>query len=790
MNNYLNRFLLTTCFAKCPEMGFLQVFVTKIHYITYTEPACTQSGNDVKFYVREFDPKIGTGRSLQFTEPVEFIVPSFETKREEVPGRLEKLARDFPDIEFERKEFSFAKEVLWATIIDRKSPKERMKLPDYFICDKRNSFSKQLRFYYPPFTLVPTKDGKLTRPSKFEKSIVDRDIVLGDKKCALDIETMDYHDSEKERISNVVIKFKDHGYIVTTFVPPFEEFKGYKIISVRKRSDEPVDRRKSTDAIKKKVTEIIQSEDPLGIYGFNLPFDQKKLRDLGDGDYLPGVNMTGPVFKSVQGIKNMITKGRFSFDIYGYKFLYFNHYENNKLETHARMEGMNFKKSLPYEILAYKTKKAEAGSLEDMVECLTYVAEDGEVMFKIGESNEKKIISKAMFVKREPSSICTSSGRNIMKEYWEKQFFLDRNTLRNRYEMGFKKRKAAEKEDDKELLLFKMEKKKKKVEYEKEFSIWEKKNELLKPVRETGVFRDISIVYPQFLTKAFWEMIENTTGNLNLIGTPDEKLDSYQTLDEYICQAVQDMEKYHTKALGEKTPEERKKRMGQFNSIMKGEYGIWLSEARSNLEKNAGRMRELMKNSGQINYSNKFLFVKHPEEIVEENLGFVYGRGNCLSCDNRVITLVEGNRLVYQGFGISRGRRCLFDSRLLKKIFMRKLGIDELDEEEIAQYVKEEILALERGDIKKGNLLFKDIGKKKFGGIQYGFSQGKELPIEEFIRAPSIDSKMYAHNFFRSYCDVLKVAFGDNLHKIYDALGLGGLPLEIEKLDLIEEVPF
>lgn len=759
-----------------------------IHYITYTEPD-VKSGKDVRFFVREFDTARKIGRSLQFVEPVELIVPSFEMKKEEAPGRLEELARDFPGIEFERKNFFREKEVIWATIRNRKKP-ERTRLPRQFL-DKKTSFSQQLRFYYPPFTLVPIRDGKLTRPSKFEKSAVSREIVLDDKKCSLDIETVDYNDPNEERISNVVIRFKDHGYIITTFVPPFKEFRRYRIISVRKSHDELIDLKRSTDAIKREVTGIIQSEDPLGIYGFNLPFDQEKLRKLGDEDYLPGVNMTGPVFKSVQGLKNMITKGRFSFDIYGYKFLYFNLYENNKLETHARREGIDFKKSLPYDILAYKTKKAEEGSLEDMIECLTYVAEDGDVMFQIGQNNEKKILSKALFVKREPSSICTSSGRSLMKEYWEKQYFLSRNTLRNRYEHGYRKRKEAKDNvEDQGEMLFKLAPDRKKAEYEEEFSVWKKKNELINPRRENGVFKDISIVYPLFLTKAFWPMIQGTTDNLALVGTPDEMLDANQTLDEYICHAVKDSEDYHEKAKREKTPSERDRRMGQFDYIMNREYNIWLSEARSNLEKTAGRMKELIGNSGQINYSNKFLFMRHPEQIVHEKLGFVYGRGNCLSCGRKVITR-DGDSLIYQGFGISRGRRCIFDSRLLKGVLMRRLSRDDWSEEEIAQYMKEKMQEIESGEMKRGNLLFKDIGKRKFGGKSYGFSHGRELPIEDFIKAPSIDVRMYAQNFFDSYQDVLKVAFEDHLHRMYDALGFGGLDLKIpERTDEMEEALF
>jgi len=759
--------------------------MAKIDYIVYTEPADLCSGNEVKFFIREFDTETKKGISKDFVKNLDLIIPTFEMPNEDADKLLEECMSNFPGIEFKDKYYSQNKKVLWAYIPNKKlisgrKKEERIKLPSKFLV--KTSHSQQIRFYYPQHTLVDIVNGELKLPEKQEKTIVDLDAVLEDKKCALDIETIDYLDDrrreelekqyklykkelrglkkkdlrkknaskikdieykikpikeelDKERISNVVLNFGDKKYIITTFVPPFKEFKGYKIISVRKDSKEEIDPKKSTDKIKEIVSKLINNEDPLILYGYNIEFDQSKLRDLGEEDnYCPGVDETEPVYKSVQGIKDMKTKGRFTIDNYGYLFFYFNLYENNKLETHARMSGINFTKSLPYEILAYKTKNGEKGSIDDMIECLTYVAEDGETTYALGEKNLKKIMLKSRFVRRDTSTICTTSGKNIMKEYWKKRFFLRMNTLRDRYEHYYKK---------------------------DNFIIENYKDELLdlnEKKRKTGLFENISVIYPLLFVKVFWDtMLADTVENLRFISA-EEKYDSYQTLNEYVCNTIKDYNKYLEKSA--KDPAKRR----LFNYVLKGEYGVDMNTIETKLKVHSSLFKEILEESGLINYSKKFLYVKDPEKIGERNLGFVFGKGNCLCADQKIISLIEDSqfpRLIYQGLGLSKGKKTYFDVSLMREFLLRRLRFE--NEDKTIDFLANSIDDLRNGKISKEKLIYSGMYKEKENpemaiGPGYGYFENEKHPFstEKFLTLnKKIDYDFYVNNFKRAFEDLI-----------------------------------
>lgn len=717
----------------------LKDYIMTIAYIIYTEPINYYSGNEVRFFIREFDVETKKGKSSIFTKNIDYIIPSFELFSNEADVLFDNCTKNFPQIEFKKKYFSANKKVLWAYIKDKKwlnarKKEERIVLPNKFLV-KKSSHSQQLRFYYPPFTMVNIINGNLELPTKQEKSSVDLEFILEDKKCAIDIETVDYN-TPTERITNAVLNFGNKKYIITTFKPPFNKFRDYQIISVGN-----VELNKTTDEIKKTVTNIIQEEDPLILYGFNIEFDQNKLRELGEEKYLPGVGKTKPIYKSVQGLKNMITKGRFTIDLYSYLFFYFNIYENNKLETHSRMKGINFTKSLSYELLAYKTKKGEQGSIDDMIEVLTYAAEDGDATYELGEKNCKKIILKSKFVKREPSVICTTSGKNIMKEYWKKKYFLKMNTLRDRYE-HYKKR---------------------------DFSIEEYKDKLLNLTKKDGFFKNVAVVYPLLFIKALWDtMIAGTTENLRF-NTPEEKFDSYQTLNEYISQTIEDYISYKEKI--EKKPDLKDK----LNYVIKGEYGVDMNTIETKLKECTELFNELLLEAELINYSKKFLYVKNPNKIVDRNLGFVFGRGNCLCAGKKIVTLIEDKqfpKIIYQGFNLSKGKKTSFDITLIKDFLIKKLRLE--DEYSIANFMKQKIAELRDGKIDREKLVYKGFYKNNGVNIGpgYGFviNESEPLPTDQFLRTTKKpDYDFYSNNFLKTFKDLLFSGFSDKtlLEKIF-----------------------
>ncbi|MBW3023237.1 hypothetical protein KY308_03980, partial [Candidatus Woesearchaeota archaeon] len=390
-----------------------------VYYITHAEPVNVQSGNLARFFLRNFDEKEGRGHSLFIEHPFDLIVPSFEMPFEEAKENLKNLIREFPDFKFELKNYSHKKEVIWAILEDKKRRKE---LPKYFLKNK-SSASMLLRFFFPPFMAVDPENF----PPK-ELKFVDPEIVLMDTKCAIDIETTDYNNPDlEERITNAVINFGPGSkkVIFTTFqnLKGINEKSGYNILVVN-----------DTDAIKQRVAEEIIEEDPLLLYGFNFAFDQEKLRELGESDFRVGVDGSVPVFKSVQALRNMIEKGRFVVDLYGYLFYHRNIYKDNRLATHCCDT-----KSLSHVELEAKTKVAESkkrGSREAAEEIISYVVDDGEMTFGLGESYVKEIIAKSWFAKREPSTICTTSGKNISVEMWKERYFHKRSTFLDRYDHG------------------------------------------------------------------------------------------------------------------------------------------------------------------------------------------------------------------------------------------------------------------------------------------------------------------------------------------------------------------
>jgi hypothetical protein len=386
------------------------------------------------------------------------------------------------------------------------------------------------------------------------------------------------------------------------------------------------------------------------------------------------------------------------------------------------MAGLNFKKGLDYDILARKTKKGEEGSVKDMEEVLKYVIEDGEITYELGEKNIKKITLKSIYSKRDHSAICTTSGKNIMKECWQRKYFLNKNTLSNRYEWGYKKDK---------------------------FILENYKDKLLNLKRNDGLFKDIFLVYPLLFVKSLWQIIEGTTDNLRFT-SPDECLDSYQTLNEYICNPVKDFDSF--KELIEKKPQD----LWKYNSAIKEKYEkMDFTRISINLSKYTEQFNNLLEKSDLINYSKKFLYMKNPDEIVKEGLGFIYGKGNCICNKNKIVTLLE-DKLIYQGFGLSKGKKTKFSIDLMRDFLNKRLRFE--GEDKIIEFLDGKIQELKNYKIPKEKLLLKDIRKSKENPdpVSYGFIGDKKVMVDEFLDAKEdYNYKKYIENFLDSFEDVI-----------------------------------
>ncbi len=714
-------------------------------YIVYTEPVQNRSGheptgNEVRVFCRDFDEKTGVGKSKYFTVEMQHIIPSFDLTKDKINEHLTKINKELlfspPEehidkaldrlifllgeeyssyrIRFIEKYYSEKKRVIHAILDDLH---DKNSLPEYFLRQvtkigkdekskpTRASFyspSTYFRWLYPPFTVVGEKDGQLVLPKKIKS--VEKEIILADKKCALDIETTEYENPKLERITNVVLNFgnNEKNYIVTSFEGTEKMFEEYLLIYA-----------KNTNEIKKNVERIIHEEDPLILYGFNIQFDQKKLRELGDEEYLPAVDFSKPIFKSVQGIKNMITRGRFTVDTYGFRFLNRNIYKNNTLATHA-----GIKKMFDHPHVELNTYLAEHGDIDAVRKGWEYVGQDGRVTRRVGEEDIDNIVSRALFAKRTLETICTASAKAIMEDHWGKLFYFRMNTYRNRYEHGH---------------------------HPIEFDTENKKDELLNLKRNSCLEDKVSLVYPKFFINAMWDMVRGTTNSLNF-ATPDEKLNFCQTLNGYVMHALAEYFEL-------KKEKPSSARLYAFES----QYGIKFDVIDSLLKKNVEKMNELLKDSGLINYSKKFLYVKNPEQIEKEKLGFVFGRGPTLFSGNKIISLI-GNRLIYQGFGLTRGKKTSFDSDFAEEMIMKRLLFT--PEEEVIEFARSKISDLKAGCVPKENLLFKRMIDEK--RHEYGIVEGKEMRAMEFLLSDVLpDSEFYVENFKRAFWDVLSVDFRD-----------------------------
>jgi hypothetical protein len=713
-----------------------------VMYIVYTEPVQNRvghepTGNEVRVFCRDFDEKAGVGKSKYFTTEMQHVIPSFDLKGSQIDEILAKhgkifassddegidekvdrliylLNEDHRTIEFIKKYYSKEKRVIHAILDDLH---DKNSLPEYFLRQvtkigkdgkskpTRASFyspSTYFRWLYPPFTIVEEKDGQLILPKKIKS--VEKEIILADKKCALDIETTEYENPKLERITNVVLNFgnNEKNYIVTSFEGTEKMFEEYLLIYA-----------KNTNEIKKNVERIIHEEDPLILYGFNIQFDQKKLRELGDEEYLPAVDFSKPIFKSVQGIKNMITRGRFTADTYGFLFLNKNIYKNNTLGTHAGVE-----KTLDHALLELKSYLAEQGDLKAALEVLKYVAEDGNITYRIGEENIDNIVSRALFTKRTLETICTSSAKAIMEDYWNKKFFFRMNTYRNRYEHGHNP-----------------------LEFDPE----NKKDELLNLERNSCIEEKVSLVYPKFFINSMWDMVRGTTKTLR-VETPYEKLNFCQTIHGYIMHALAE---YFELKKEKPSPA----RIYAFES----QYGIKFDTIDLLLKENFEKFNELLKDAGLVNFSKKFLCLKNPEQIEKEKLGFVFGTGPMISSGKKIVSLVDG-RLIYQGFGLTRGKKTSFDSEFAEEVIKKRLLF--VPEEEIIEFAKSKIDGLRDGSVPKEDLLFKKMldGRR----YDYGIVDGNDVHAMEFLTSDVLpDSGFYVENFKRAFWDVLSVDFRD-----------------------------
>ena len=116
--------------------------------------------------------------------------------------------------------------------------------------------------------------------------------------------------------------------------------------------------------------------------------------------------------------------------------------------------------------------------------------------------------------------------------------------------------------------------------------------------------------------------------------------------------------------------------------------------------------------------------------------------------------------MIYQGFGLSRGKKSKFGIDLMREYLKKRLDLE--GEDKIIEFIGGKIDELKNYKIPRGDLLVKDIGQKLFEGKSYGFISGKEIIGKDFLMSSeNYDSRGYIDNFLESFGDVLYTGFNN-----------------------------
>ncbi|MBI2668613.1 hypothetical protein HYX14_02100 [Candidatus Woesearchaeota archaeon] len=636
----------------------------KQYFITHVEPVHPQKGKDVLFSIREQDDEQKIYRSHTMIQKVPYYFYTPNRVDEEIKILLDELQsnQQLQHLKFEQLRYNTRKSFLRA----EGSKEDRKILPAPFLCKKDeddhrdpcslNSPSRQLRWLYPPFTLVESPDN-IPAPFARRKGYASLESILQDTHAVLDIE-LEGWEVGKEHLFMAVYVSPQRTMIIHDL--PFDRRKMGKA-KLRRVADEA--------ELGSVLTKAVAKDDPLWIFGHNIMnFDQIKIRQRTQ-NYYPGTRGQQPLTKSVQGLGKVITKGRFTLDTYAYAFYHRNIFVDNSLETLA-----GFEKSIDYVEQAELVRRARQGDEQAFETLVKYCLEDGIREEKLALEWKELVTAKALHFRREPDSICATGAVTVAEDAWKRRHFVFKKT----HEDSWRTRALMQEHR----------------------SLDERKN--LGEQFKQGLF-ECTLLYLTPFVAAAYPLFEKTELR-KLFTTADAwtKFDLLRATNTHLTYIVEECERIlkteDWTAIPPLTDQQSSALycLFQYHLVgMKPEIFV------QNVPRMIANTKRALEQYDIINQGKLLTAVRGNPDILklEERL---YG---CSLGSAQVLSMAPGkfiadvgqgkNRFVYQGIRVQKGMKSTFERRLLPEMFGRIFSGEEFSQ--VQKYVQQEVAAYVSG---------------------------------------------------------------------------------------------
>ncbi len=379
-----------------------------LYFLTHVQPVHLVKGTLARFFIREYNPESRSKTHIREKE-IPYLMYTKPYEESQLAQKVDLLASD---LRYQHLNITAHQKPGGGSYLRAQGSKEdKDNLPTIF--QERHtqhrsprSPSEQLRWLYPPGLVLASPDD-IPEPTETNlRPRVSLEALLHDSYAVLDIEIEGWEQGKDQIFMVVYVSPANHAILHNL---PFEDkiFNDFQLIRYQTQQD-----------LGRLLTTIIETEDPLWLFGHNIMnFDNIKIRNLTKS-YLPTPDSHYPVTKSAQGLGKVIARGRFTLDTYAYHFFHRNFYRDNKLETIGE-----FKKEIDYLEQAFLIDRAKEGDHASFATLVSYCSEDGLRTEKIAHRIKPIIALKAHHYQREPDSICATSKTALINDWWGRQYY-------------------------------------------------------------------------------------------------------------------------------------------------------------------------------------------------------------------------------------------------------------------------------------------------------------------------------------------------------------------------------
>ncbi len=241
-------------------------------------------------------------------------------------------------------------------------------------------------------------------------------------------EKINLNKNESITIASVCNVKDGFNYLITTLDPGKEQLYVNDPI-VSKYIEFKVIKVKNQNELIEKLNELVNSFEPLFIYGHNhLAFDLNIGKSLPEENIKLGVNYREPKRKfSVGNFRQLvINPGRVGIDLMPYSQQCMKNKDNTLDSVFEALFGLKHKskKTLSHTDLIVETRKAEKGDKEAALKILSYAAMDSVKAYWNGEAVKREHIILAKVFNSLPERIDATSWKTLSNEYHTKRFYL------------------------------------------------------------------------------------------------------------------------------------------------------------------------------------------------------------------------------------------------------------------------------------------------------------------------------------------------------------------------------